>query len=94
MRHGSVSTLGLSSKTEQTPIRVCSLQREGPATPASRFRFLPQTPGGCEGDVEYEMFALALFLIGKLLLDPLPCSRPEMPAKIIPAPMDFLCPFQ
>ena len=30
-------------------------------------------------------FALALFLIGKLLLDPLPCSRPEMPAKIIPA---------
>ena len=39
-------------------------------------------------------FALALFLVGKLLLDPLPCSRPEIQAKIISAAMEFLCPFQ
>jgi hypothetical protein len=51
-------------------------------------------PWMARSDVEYEMFALALFLIGKLLFDPLPCSRPEMPAKIIPAAMDFPCPFQ
>ena len=36
----------------------------------------------------------ALILLGKLLLNPLPCSRSEMPATILPAAMKFLRPFE
>jgi hypothetical protein len=35
-----------------------------------------------------------LFLFGKLLLDSRPCSRPEVPAIVIPAAMEFLRPLQ
>src|SRR5678815_3583430 len=40
------------------------------------------------------LIALLLFLVGKLLLDSLPCSRPEVPAIVIPAAMEFLRPLQ
>jgi hypothetical protein len=36
----------------------------------------------------------ALILLGKLLLNPFPCSRSEMPATIVPAAMKFLRPFE
>src|SRR6476646_2012889 len=37
---------------------------------------------------------LLLFLVGKLLLDSLPCSRPEVPAIVIAGAMEFLRPLQ
>jgi len=36
----------------------------------------------------------ALILLGKLLFDALPCSRPEMPATVIHAAIEFFRPFQ
>jgi hypothetical protein len=35
-----------------------------------------------------------LFLFRKLRLDSLPCSRPEVPAVVIPAALEFLPPLQ
>ena len=35
-----------------------------------------------------------LFLVGKLLLDPLPSSRPQVPTIVIPSALEFLRPFQ
>ena len=40
------------------------------------------------------LIALLLFLVGKLLLDSLPCSRPEVPAIVIPAVLELLRPLQ
>jgi hypothetical protein len=59
----------------------------------------PRFRGASEGKPEGEPLSErsnrpSFFLVGKLLLDSLPCSRPKVPAIVIPAAMEFLRPLQ